>query len=108
MIHGTRTPAFIPTASLRKLAIASCWTILLFCSYARAETEPGFDFKIAPQALASALVEFSQQAEVQVVGATAAIGTLRTDGVNGHFTGGEALERLLHGTECIRSPLRRA
>jgi iron complex outermembrane recepter protein len=99
MKHAMGTLAFSGAASLRKLAIAGGWILLMFCAHARADPDPSFDFKIAPQALATALVEFSQQAEVQVVGATAAIGAIRTDGVTGHFTGAEALERLLHGTE---------
>jgi len=101
MRHATGTLTFSPAASLRKMAIAGSWVALLFCSYGRADTEPAFDFKIAPQTLATALVEFSQQAEVQVVGASAAIGATRTDGVAGHFTGPDALDRLLHGTEFV-------
>src|ERR1700722_7747112 len=82
-----------------RFAIAGGLMIFLLGGYVHADQSPTFDFKIAPQALATALVEFSQQAEVQVVGATAAIGALRTDGVTGRFTGVEALERLLQGTQ---------
>jgi iron complex outermembrane receptor protein len=64
-----------------------------------ADAPPAHDFQIAPQPLASALVEFSKQADVQVLGATDAIRTLRTLGVVGHFTEEQALEQLLRGTE---------
>jgi iron complex outermembrane recepter protein len=66
---------------------------------ARADTPATHEFQIGPQALASALVEFSKQADVQVLGATEVIQTLRTPGVVGHFTEEQALERLLRGTE---------
>src|ERR1700733_9517973 len=99
MMDGIVTFTITRAALLRKVGIVGGCVLLLFCGHARADPDPGFEFKIAPQALATALVEFSQQAEVQVVGATAAIGARRTDGVTGHFTGPEALARLLRGTE---------
>jgi iron complex outermembrane receptor protein len=64
-----------------------------------ADAPAAHDFQIAPQALASALVEFSKQANVQVLVATDVIRTLRTSGVVGHFTEEQALEQLLRGTE---------
>jgi iron complex outermembrane recepter protein len=64
-----------------------------------ADAPAAHDFQIAPQALASAMVEFSKQADVQVLGATDVIGNLRTLGVVGHFTEEQALEKLLRGTE---------
>jgi iron complex outermembrane recepter protein len=64
-----------------------------------ADAPAAHDFQIAPQALASAMVEFSTQANVQVLGATEVIGNLRTLGVVGHFTEEQALERLLRGTK---------
>lgn len=64
-----------------------------------ADAPAAHDFQIAPQALASAMVEFSKQANVQVLGATDVIGNLRTLGVVGHFTEEQALEQLLRGTE---------
>ena len=63
-----------------------------------ADPPAAHDFQIVPQALASGMVEFSKQANVQVLGATDVIGNLRTLGVVGHFTEEQALEQLLRGT----------
>jgi iron complex outermembrane recepter protein len=73
--------------------------LVLFSGLTRADSSASHDFQIAPQALASALVEFSKQADVQVLGATESIQTLRTAGVVGHLTEEQALQRLLQGTE---------
>jgi len=78
-------------------AVAVAW--LSLSGPVRADTPVAHDFRIAPQALASALVEFSRQADVQVLGATEAIQTIRTSGIAGHFTEEQALEQLLKGTE---------
>lgn len=55
-------------------------------------------FDIKPQELASALLEFSRQADRQVVGATEALREVRTGGVTGELSIGDALGRLLQGT----------
>ena len=83
--------------SHRWLIVSCLW--LSLNSPVIAGTPGDHDFQIAPQTLAAALVEFSKQADVQVLGATEAIGTLHTAGVSGHLTGEQALERLLRGTE---------
>src|SRR5882724_6458253 len=98
MRYVTGTPDSGLAGASRRLAIATVCALLSLSGLARAEAPPGRDFTIAPQALASALVEFSKQADVQVVGATESIGARRTPGVVGHFTADEALERLLRDT----------
>jgi hypothetical protein len=83
---------------IHTLALVTGFLLSCLAGTVCAEPTPSYDFHIAPQALATALVEFSKQADVQVVGATEAIGTLRTSGVVGRFTGQQALDRLLRDT----------
>src|SRR5688572_13822631 len=52
-------------------------------------------FSIAPQSLSAALIQFSKQADVQVVGDTKTLENLSSVGVSGSFTGREALRKLL-------------
>ena len=52
-------------------------------------------FSIPPQSLSAALIQFSTQADVQVVGSTETLANLDTTGVSGALTGREALQRLL-------------
>lgn len=56
------------------------------------------DFHIAPQALADALIAFSQTSNVQVVTASTDLGRARTNGVDGSLTPRQALDQLLAGT----------
>ena len=88
-----------PTPCLRRSLIVAALVYLSMNILALADTPTAHDFQIGPQALASALVEYSKQADVQVLGATDVIQTLRTPGVVGHFTEEQALEQLLRGTE---------
>jgi outer membrane receptor protein involved in Fe transport len=55
------------------------------------------DFKIPPQRLSTALLEFSHQAKVQIV-VGPEVGERRTDGVTGTHSIGEALSTLLGGS----------
>jgi iron complex outermembrane receptor protein len=87
------------TAHLFFSLVAAGFMCLSVNSPASADSPVAHEFQIAPQALASALVEFSKQANVQVLVATDVIRTLRTSGVVGHFTEEQALEQLLRGTE---------
>jgi outer membrane receptor protein involved in Fe transport len=61
-------------------------------------TEEPRSFNIRPQALAPALLEFSQQADEQVLGASEVIGDLLTAGVSGRMSPYVALNKLLEGT----------
>src|SRR5580704_14704089 len=88
-----------PTAHWIFSLVASGFMCLSINAPMSADAPAAHDFQIAPQALASALVEFSKQADVQVLVATDVIRTLRTSGVVGHFTEEQALEQLLRGTE---------
>jgi len=56
------------------------------------------DFDIKPQRLETALIEFSRQADLQVIGATETLGDIQTQGVSGRLTNSEALNTLLQGT----------
>ena len=78
--------------------VAAGFMCLSISAPVSADAPAAHDFQIAPQSLASGLVEFSKQADVQVLGATDVIRTLRTSGVVGHFTEEQALEQLLRGT----------
>jgi iron complex outermembrane receptor protein len=69
------------------------------------ETEAAVDFDIPPQALASALTQFSAQSGVQVVAAAAGLGSAHSPGVRGHLRPLEGLELLLRGTAYIEQSI---
>lgn len=71
---------------------------LMPVAVAVAESVEMHRFDIKPQELASALLEFSRQADRQVVGATEALREVRTSGVTGELSVGDALGKLLQGT----------
>ena len=80
------------------LAAVSLW--------ARAEESDGaVEFDIPPQALASALTQFSAQSGVQVVAAAGDLGEVRSPGVRGRLSPLDGLERLLRGTPYIEQPI---
>jgi len=54
-------------------------------------------FDIKPQRLETALIEFSMQADLQVIGATDTVSDAKTDGVSGERTSRDALGALLKG-----------
>src|SRR5258706_7996038 len=56
------------------------------------------NFNIAPQPLASAVIEFSKQAEVQVLASGEKLNGLSTSGVSGRHTIDSGLRALLKGT----------
>jgi len=59
------------------------------------------EFNIAPQALDSALIEFSRQSGLQISAETAVIAGRRTAGVSGQMTPDQALGQLLSGTGVV-------
>lgn len=63
------------------------------------------DFDIQPQRLDAALLQFSKQSDMQVIGATAAIEDIQTKGVSGKLTNRQALEALLRGTRLTYGPI---
>ena len=66
------------------------------------------NFDIPAQSLTAALIEFSRQADVQVMGSSAAYTHLRSKEVKGRFTASEALRRLLRDTGLKYSVYKRA
>ena len=60
---------------------------------------PKLHFAIPPQALATALIAFGQQANVQVLTAGGMVDAVRSRGVDGECTVAAALDRLLQGTD---------
>jgi len=56
------------------------------------------DFKIAPQKLATALVEFSRQANTPVVSDTTEVARFSSAGISGRMALKDALRELLEGT----------
>lgn len=67
-------------------------------SVAAADLESVRTFDIAPQALETALIQYSEQADLQVMGSGETMADRMTDGVRGSFTNRRALEELLRGT----------
>ncbi|MGD9599279.1 MAG: STN domain-containing protein [Steroidobacteraceae bacterium] len=58
-----------------------------------------FEFRIAPQKLATALVELSRQANAQVVSDTTEVDRFDSAGISGRMALKEALRTLLEGTD---------
>ncbi len=79
------------------LALAVSALLAAHCGLAFADLESVRTFDIPPQPLASALLQFSNQADVQVVGSSNSLTDLATPGINGRYTGSEALRRLIGG-----------
>ena len=79
------------------LALAVSALLAGHCGVAFADLESVRNFDIPAQPLASALLQFSNQADVQVVGSSNSLTDLATPGVNGRHTGSEALRRLIGG-----------
>jgi iron complex outermembrane receptor protein len=74
--------------------------LLTFCC-AIAQAEPlsrQVDFNIVPQRLAAAIVQFSEQAHVQVISSGIDVTDQTTPGVIGRYTVADALNALLRGT----------
>ncbi|MBS0566865.1 MAG: TonB-dependent receptor [Proteobacteria bacterium] len=73
--------------------------VLFAASVLRAQQTPDArEFSIPPQPLASALIEYSRQAGVQVLTSGADIGAAQSPGVSGRLPVAGALGRLLEGT----------
>ena len=74
------------------------WALLLFLSCAAyAEPRP-VHFTIPAQALDSALIEFAEQADMDIVGLSSRLSQLTSPEVDGEMTRTQALDRLLSGT----------
>jgi iron complex outermembrane receptor protein len=72
---------------------------LLVASLAQAQGPSArMDFSIAPQPLSSALIEFSKQANVQVLTSGANLDNAKSPGVSGKLTPAAALNKLLEGS----------
>lgn len=77
------------------LALAVSALLAGHCGVAFADLESVRNFDIPAQPLSSALIQFSKQADVQVVGRSHALTDLTTPGVSGRLSGSEALRRLI-------------
>jgi iron complex outermembrane recepter protein len=81
-------------------ALSGLLTVTLFAAAAAVaqDSQKRADFNIAPQALDTALIEFADQADVQLAVSAERIAGLRTKGVRGAFTHEGALRSLLADT----------
>src|SRR5690242_16558199 len=78
------------------LRVAAMLGVIAVCSPgAHADLAKKYSFSIQPQSLSSALIEFSKQADVQVVGNATTFANLTTEGISGEHTGREALTMLI-------------
>jgi len=78
------------------VTVVAC-TLLPYAAWA-SDLSSTVDVKIAPQPLASALLEFSAQTQIQIVTSGADVRELKTNGLSGHMTVRAALEQLLEGS----------
>ena len=81
---------------LRLLAVA--FVLFTGTSLRAQQALQAHEFSIAPQSLASALIEYSRQAGVQVLTSGANIGDAKSPGVRGRLPVAKALDRLLEHT----------
>src|SRR5260370_487507 len=92
-------------AKARLVLLSIVWICLSWLgaliSFAQAE-QPGLSKPVtvdtAPQKLSPALIEFSQQTNVQILTPALAVDDLNTQGVRGRMSLNEAMTRLLQGT----------
>ena len=71
------------------LAGMPCWAV---------DLAQEFDFHIAPQSLSAALIQFSSQADVQVIVDGKGVSNMTSPGVLGHYSVDGGLQRVLQGT----------
>ena len=74
---------------------ALCLIVLSGTAIAEDALDEVSEFDIPPQLLADALLDFSKQAELQIVMASATVKDFETSGVSGELTNRDALEQLL-------------
>jgi iron complex outermembrane receptor protein len=80
-------------------ATLTAWVFMIGYGIANAQSlSREVDFNIASQRLASAIVQFSEQAHVQVISSGIDVTDQTTAGVSGRLTVAEALNTLLKGT----------
>src|SRR5262245_3600342 len=85
--------------SMRTKTIAGFLCGVLACSWAWAvDLNERVAFEIAPQGLASALIEFSKQTKLQVMSQGVDLAQRQGAGVRGKYSISEALGRLLEGS----------
>jgi hypothetical protein len=106
MQHNDSRPAGIPQQRFRQRA-GYLRLMLGFAALGAAGAIAGpaaerSSFNIPAQDLATGLVEFAEQAGVQLVASAGDIGTRRTAGVSGSFTSEEALRQLRLRTDYHR------
>lgn len=85
------------------LSITGCMTIGHAANAADLENIRAYS--IAPQRLETALIEFSKQADVQVIGASETFTDAVTRGVEGRLSGRAALEQLLRDAPVMFKPV---
>src|SRR5689334_9221918 len=85
-------------ATMRKTIALLGWLALLPLAASALELDKRVKFDIPAQQLATALIRFAQQTEVQVVTAGQKVQGVESQGVNGEHSLAEALNRLLEGT----------
>src|SRR5258706_7224262 len=93
------------TSRLRHFSLLSVWTVLLVVGGSRSGTAAEntnlskmVKVDIAAQKLSPALIQFSQQASVQILTPANSVDNLTTQGVHGEMSLRDALTRLLDGT----------
>lgn len=91
--NSRNTPSgFVLSAATVSLAVSST------LAFAADTLHVATDFDIPPQAIESALHEFSKQADVQVMVMSWSVAGQRTSGVKGHLNATSALAQLLQNT----------
>ncbi len=89
------------TATLASMTASALYASTL----SAADLEAIHTFDIKPQKLESALIEFSQQAAMQVIGATDTLNNLQSKGVSGRVSNRAALTTLLENTSVAFNPV---
>jgi outer membrane receptor protein involved in Fe transport len=98
MSMGNRAVSPHRVLSLVLSGVLPLMALPLPAALAQAQSSATVDFAIAPQSLASALIEYSKQAHVQVLTSGANLENAKSPGVSGKLSASAGLRKLLEGT----------
>jgi hypothetical protein len=85
--------------AFQMVTVVALWSLFSMTATAM-DLAQMIDFKIAPQRLATALLEFSHQANVQIV-VGSEVGDRRSAGLSGRYSIAQGLTALLQGSALV-------
>src|SRR5688572_29626308 len=105
-IGGERHMHVLPIGTnVLRVVLSAILVCAGFASSSAADLESVRSFDIKPQNLEAALIEFSKQADLQVIGSSEILADVRTKGVSGKLSSRKALSLLLEDTAVAFNPI---